>query len=164
VEMMTFHSAKGLEFPVVFMTGMEEGIFPSIKAETEREIEEERRLCYVGITRAKERLFLTNAASRVLWGYEMRNLPSRFLAEIPSELFSAGPAIRPALAESDQDNELGVDLIPGDVVQHRKFGQGVVIDVLEGGDIAVVDFLTSGTKMLRTDIAPMVKLDTSEEW
>ncbi len=164
VALMTFHSAKGLEFPVVFMTGMEEGIFPSVKAETHREIEEERRLCYVGITRARERLFLSSAASRVLWGYEMRNLPSRFLGEIPMELFSSQPGTASTQVETGWDNETGLDLMPGDVVQHRKFGQGVVIDVLEDGEIAVVDFFTAGTKMLRTDIAPMVKLETSDGW
>ncbi|NLB87691.1 MAG: UvrD-helicase domain-containing protein, partial [Syntrophomonadaceae bacterium] len=88
VVLMTLHGAKGLEFPVVFMTGMEEGVFPSYRSESEEEMEEERRLCYVGITRAKEQLFLTNATSRLLYGYERSNPPSRFLKEIPEELLS----------------------------------------------------------------------------
>jgi len=165
VAMMTFHSAKGLEFPVVFMTGMEEGIFPSAKAETEAEIEEERRLCYVGITRAKERLFLSNAFSRVLWGYEMRNLPSRFLGEIPRGLFISDHAADPGFTEIlPETTDPKLELAPGDVVEHRKFGQGIVIDVLEDGEIAIVDFVVAGTKMLRTDIAPMVKVEGSDGW
>ena len=86
VTLMTLHNAKGLEFSVVFMAGMEEGLFPhSRSAESEEELEEERRLCYVGITRAKERLILTHAAERRLYGYPQANLVSRFLQEIPDE-------------------------------------------------------------------------------
>lgn len=85
VTLMTLHSAKGLEFPNVFLMGMEEGVFPGIRAfSDEAEIEEERRLCYVGITRAKERLFLSRAQSRTLFGSTKYNLPSRFLEEIPA--------------------------------------------------------------------------------
>jgi len=100
VTLMTLHNAKGLEFPVVFMTGMEEGLFPhSRSAESEEELEEERRLCYVGMTRAKEKLILTHASERRLYGYPQANLVSRFVSEIPEELvtrsggtlFSAGP-------------------------------------------------------------------------
>ncbi len=83
---MTLHNAKGLEFGVVFMAGMEEGLFPhSRSAESEEELEEERRLCYVGITRAKERLILTHASERRLYGYPQANLVSRFIQEIPEE-------------------------------------------------------------------------------
>ena len=86
VTLMTLHNAKGLEFSVVFMAGMEEGLFPhSRSAESEEELEEERRLCYVGITRAKERLVLTHALERRLYGYPQSNLMSRFLQEIPRE-------------------------------------------------------------------------------
>ena len=83
---MTLHSSKGLEYPVVFLTGMEEGIFPSEKALTDPdEMEEERRLCYVGITRAKQLLFLTNVNERTIYGSTTPLLPSRFLGEIPAE-------------------------------------------------------------------------------
>jgi DNA helicase-2/ATP-dependent DNA helicase PcrA len=83
---MTLHNAKGLEFSVVFLAGMEEGLFPhSRSAESEEELEEERRLCYVGITRAKERLIITHAAERRLYGYPQANLVSRFVSEIPDE-------------------------------------------------------------------------------
>ena len=84
---MTLHSAKGLEFPVVFLVGMEEGIFPGYKSIGEqKELEEERRLCYVGVTRAKENLFLTNSKQRTTFGSTTHNPPSRFLQEIPKEL------------------------------------------------------------------------------
>jgi DNA helicase II / ATP-dependent DNA helicase PcrA len=87
VTLMTLHNAKGLEFPVVFMTGMEEGLFPhSRSAESEEELEEERRLCYVGMTRAKEKLILTHASERRLYGYPQANLVSRFVEEIPGNL------------------------------------------------------------------------------
>ncbi len=86
VTLMTLHNAKGLEFALVFLAGMEEGLFPhSRSAESEEELEEERRLCYVGITRAKERLILTHAVERRLYGYPQANLVSRFVQEIPSE-------------------------------------------------------------------------------
>lgn len=155
VSLMTFHGAKGLEFPVVFMTGMEEGLFPSSRTETQAQMEEERRLCYVGITRAKERLFLTNAVNRLLYGYEMRNLPSRFLNEIPEELF-VSQGSRPGHKKGQPDHpalhRTPPILKPGDVVQHRKFGRGIVVEVV-AEDIAVVDFEQAGTKMLKTDIA-----------
>ena len=84
VVLMTLHSAKGLEFPVVFIPGMEEGIFPGSQAMySEEELEEERRLAYVGITRAREKLYLVNARQRMLYGTTYRNMPSRFLREIP---------------------------------------------------------------------------------
>jgi DNA helicase-2/ATP-dependent DNA helicase PcrA len=89
VTLMTLHNAKGLEFPVVFMAGMEEGLFPhSRSAESEEELEEERRLCYVGMTRAKERLILTHATERRLYGYPQANLVSRFVEEVPAELMN----------------------------------------------------------------------------
>ena len=87
VTLMTLHSAKGLEFPVVFLVGLEEGVFPHNRAlADEGQMEEERRLCYVGMTRARYRLYLTNAVSRNLWGQQNYNTPSRFLREIPVEL------------------------------------------------------------------------------
>ena len=95
VVLMTLHSAKGLEFPVVFVVGMEEGVFPHLRSLTEpAELEEERRLCYVGLTRARERLYLSNVWSRTLHGATQYNPPSRFLTEIPAELVTASPASR----------------------------------------------------------------------
>jgi len=146
VLLMTYHGAKGLEFPVVFMTGMEEGVFPSYRSETPEEMEEERRLCYVGITRAKERLYLTNAVTRLLYGYERNNPPSRFLKEIPQDLL-APPGQRESLT-----------LEEGDTVVHKKFGVGIVTGLREEEDIAVIDFGQVGIKMLRLDIAPLEKI------
>ena len=90
VVMMTLHSAKGLEFPIVFMVGLEEGIFPGYRSAAEEdELEEERRLCYVGITRAQEELYITNAKCRMIFGSTAYNRESRFISEIPAELISA---------------------------------------------------------------------------
>jgi DNA helicase-2/ATP-dependent DNA helicase PcrA len=151
VLLMTYHGAKGLEFPVVFMTGMEEGVFPSYRSETPAEIEEERRLCYVGITRAMERLYLTNAVSRLLYGYERSNPPSRFLQEIPVHIML-----------SPQEIEI-VDckLEEGDTVIHQKFGMGVItsIETDDEDAIATIDFERAGVRMLRLDIAPLEKIN-----
>ena len=89
ITLMTLHNAKGLEFPVVFIVGMEEGVFPHQRSIDEQNVEEERRLAYVGITRAMDRLYLLHARTRILWGGAMDNLPSRFLAEIPARLVEA---------------------------------------------------------------------------
>src|SRR5204863_8825151 len=97
VTMMTLHSAKGLEFPVVFLVGMEETVFPHMRSmESDKELEEERRLCYVGITRAQEELYLTHAYRRTLFGSIGYNRPSRFLSEIPGHLFDVPPAQKPS--------------------------------------------------------------------
>lgn len=159
VLMMTYHSAKGLEFPVVFMTGMEEGLFPSYRAETQEELEEERRLCYVGITRAKERLFLSRAVYRVLYGGERSNMCSRFLKEIPEELFA--PYVHPGAIQGKTgfENTGRINnLAPGDLIEHRKFGRGIVVS-MEADDLAVVDFEEYGLKTLKTDIAPIYKIE-----
>ncbi|CFY01901.1 P-loop containing nucleoside triphosphate hydrolase [Syntrophomonas zehnderi OL-4] len=147
VMMMTYHGAKGLEFPIVFMTGMEEGVFPSYRTETPEDMEEERRLCYVGITRACERLYLTNAVSRLLYGYERNNPPSRFIKEIPADLLTP-PLVKKMVSSI---------LNEGDTVVHKKFGMGVVISI-EDDEIAVVDFERAGTRTLRLDIAPLEKI------
>jgi len=147
ITLMTYHGAKGLEFPIVFMTGMEEGVFPSYRAETAEELEEERRLCYVGITRAKEKLFLTNAVTRLLYGYERNNPPSRFLKEIPEEL----------IARPDETQKVGRDFAAGDRVVHRKFGVGDIVEINEEG-LAIIDFERAGLRTLRLDIAPLEKL------
>ncbi|QGT98825.1 ATP-dependent DNA helicase UvrD/PcrA [Candidatus Syntrophocurvum alkaliphilum] len=147
VSLMTYHGAKGLEFPVVFMTGMEEGVFPSYRTETAEEMEEERRLCYVGITRAQERLYLTNTISRLLYGFERNNPPSRFLKEIPDELLRL-PSERVIKKEI---------LSEGDKVAHRKFGIGFITKITDD-EIAIIDFDRAGVKMLRLDIAPLEKI------
>lgn len=148
VQLMTFHGAKGLEFPVIFMTGMEEGVFPSYRSETPEDLAEERRICYVGITRAKELLYLTRAVSRLLYGYERSNPPSRFLQEIPPDLMMipSTPAIVPGI------------ITAGDRVHHKKFGNGLVLELDDNGEIATVEFDYAGVKMLRLDIAPLEKI------
>lgn len=148
VFLMTFHGAKGLEFPVVFMTGMEEGVFPSYRTETEEDMEEERRICYVGITRAREKLFLTNAVSRLLYGYERNNPPSRFLKEIPEELIET----------PHQRRRVSGKMNEGDRVVHKKFGAGTVIK-LTADELVIIDFDRAGTRTLRLDIAPLEKID-----
>ena len=106
VTLMTMHAAKGLEFPIVFSIGMEEGVFPGYRAiGEEEELEEERRLCYVALTRAKERLYLTCAAQRMLFGRTSANLPSRFVQEIPPEHLQAGGRVRQPRREIIQDND-----------------------------------------------------------
>ncbi|MGE5416186.1 MAG: ATP-dependent helicase [Acidobacteriota bacterium] len=158
VLMMTYHSAKGLEFPAVFMTGMEEGVFPSYRAETQEEMEEERRLCYVGLTRARQRLFLSRAVYRMLYGSERANMCSRFLKEIPEEFFTqfTKTGNRIEFSKTETTDKI-VNLNKGDVVEHRKFGRGMVISI-EASDIAIIDFETYGLKTLNTDIAPLVKI------
>jgi ATP-dependent DNA helicase UvrD/PcrA len=109
VVLITLHAAKGLEFPVVFICGLEEGLFPHSRAlDDEQELEEERRLAYVGITRAKRRLFLSHAWRRATWGMGQASVPSRFLLEIPPELMEG-----PQLAASDDGRDLDLDLVFG---------------------------------------------------
>ncbi len=131
ITLMTFHSAKGLEFKVVFMVGMEEGLMPHINSfEEENGIEEERRLCYVGITRAKERLYITNAKRRMLYGEYKSNPPSRFINEIEKSYLETNEeeenkvnVINKELLYNDSNEEYKA----GDVVNHLSFGRGVVI-------------------------------------
>jgi len=136
VQLMTLHASKGLEFPVVFLTGMEEGLFPTSRAQDEpAKLEEERRLCYVGITRACELLYVTHAESRRLYGQESRAQPSRFLGELPSELIedlrprahvSQPQFSRERYVPSAADAGAGL-LQPGAGVSHPKFGEGVIL-------------------------------------
>jgi DNA helicase-2/ATP-dependent DNA helicase PcrA len=176
VTLMTLHTAKGLEFPVVFLTGMEEEVFPHARALTNpRELEEERRLAYVGITRAEERLYLTRAASRNWYGRPAFHTPSRFLSEIPSSLIewkrsakdvaaastpaSARMASRPGAAVAG--NRSVPALTPGDRVNHDKFGLGTVVSADGYGDSAEakIDFGGSyGVKHLVLRYAPLEKL------
>ena len=133
VTLMTIHSAKGLEFKVVFLIGMEEGIFPHSNSFIEEGgLEEERRLCYVGITRAKERLYLTNAKRRMLYGKDTMNPPSRFLTEIDSSLvetLNASIKEEKVIDKKEMYQDGEVEFAKGEVVTHTIYGRGVVIDV-----------------------------------
>lgn len=152
VLMMTMHSAKGLEFPVVFITGLEEGIFPHNRCLLEEsELEEERRLCYVAVTRAKEKLFLTHAMTRTIYGSQKYNAPSRFLTEIPEELQEE------AAFESAFEKES--EFSPGDPVYHSKFGKGTIEGIEYGKTTRIkVYFPGLGIKTLDLRFAPLQKI------
>jgi DNA helicase-2/ATP-dependent DNA helicase PcrA len=180
VLLMTLHTAKGLEYPVVFMIGMEDGVFPHLRALGEPdELEEERRLCYVGITRARERLYLSNAWCRSLWGQTQYNAPSRFLKEIPDELVHAaagGHRVRQRRSIEGARDEIveaalrrgkiapvhgtgaeQLGLRTGETVVHAKWGEGVVTDVEGEGERAEasVRFPGMGEKRLLLHMAPI---------
>jgi len=185
VLMMTLHSAKGLEFPVVTIAGLEEGLFPhSRSAEDEAELEEERRLCYVGITRAQRRLVLTSAARRRVFGEYQSTDPSRFIDEIPSELIEEVPSssVAPPMsfshfraqpygrgyrsnrvreetgyAYADEDQSIPAGLHPGVRVRHPQFGVGTVLSVeqLDDDIKLLVRFNTVGQKTLRAKYAKL---------
>lgn len=188
VVLMTLHTAKGLEFPVVFLIGCEEGVFPHLRSLTEPdELEEERRLAYVGITRARERLFVSHAWSRMLFGSTQYNPPSRFLEEIPANLVTsidqgrrsagrsslrAGDAFggrqrivesaiyggRTRAPQTTGAEELGLKI--GDDVRHNKFGEGVILSISGQGDKAEarVRFGDSGEKTLLLAWSPLQKI------
>lgn len=200
VVMMTFHSAKGLEFPTVFMAGMEEGIFPSVQSSyNTSELEEERRLAYVGITRAKKKLYMTCARSRMLMGRTAFNPVSRFIKEVPADYiieednlpkrsYSFGddyPSGRynSGFGESRRDDNFSYTpksssgrkysvsasapkprnserFSPGDMVRHKKFGDGIVVSVedLDSGQLIEVAFDSVGTKKLIGKYAPLTKI------
>ncbi|MEN8234228.1 MAG: DNA helicase PcrA [Actinomycetota bacterium] len=163
VTLMTLHNAKGLEFPTVFVTGMEDGIFPHMRSLGDRkELEEERRLCYVGITRAEQRLFLTRAWSRNLWGQSQYNGPSRFLGEIPGHLIESVKRRRqPARVEATKPKATvdGAEISAGDRVRHSHWGDGIVVEVVGRGESAeaVVAFDGKGEKRLLLAWAPLEK-------
>lgn len=188
VMLMTLHSAKGLEFPYVYMCGMEDGLFPSymtIVSDDPDEIEEERRLCYVGITRAKKKLTMTCARSRMVRGSTQYNRPSRFVSEISPALFDKGRVpekVKPELhipkstvysKKQTADNIISygkafevrkasaLDYTVGDTVKHIKFGTGVVINIVDGGkDYEVtVDFEKSGVKKMFASFAKLKLVD-----
>ncbi|TDD06469.1 DNA helicase PcrA [Nonomuraea deserti] len=174
VTLMTLHTAKGLEFPVVFLTAMEDGVFPHIRSLSEpKELEEERRLAYVGITRAQQRLYLTRAAVRSSWGAPSFNPASRFVNEVPGQLidwrtdpeksaWSAAtrrePAARPAPAKSG--GRTVPSLAPGDRVTHDAFGLGTVVSVdgVAEKTKVKIDFGSGGEKTLLLAYAPLEKL------
>ena len=168
-QLMTMHSAKGLEFKLVLLTGLEESLFPHGRSmESVSQLEEERRLCYVAITRAMEKLYITHAESRRLHGTDTFNPPSRFLREIPKDLIDE---IRPRAqtnipynrkdfeeTKNEFEEEIGISL--GQKVQHNKFGEGIVLNYEGSGDSArvQVNFDNSGTKWLVMAYANLKKL------
>ena len=175
VVMMTVHSSKGLEFPVVFIAGMEEGIFPGQNsAAFPEELEEERRLAYVAITRAKEKLHISYARGRMLFGSTVYNRPSRFIAEIPDELKNSVnerpvvekhkipakvPAVRTENRSVSQKHSTTVVYSPGDTVLHNVFGRGMVLSSKPmGGDTLLeIAFESFGTKKLMSNFARLTK-------
>ncbi len=189
VTLMTLHSAKGLEFPSVFMMGLEDGVFPHIRSLGEPvQLEEERRLCYVGITRARERLYLTHAWQRLLYGATQYNPPSRFLDEIPAALVAQAPGSREhrrsaTVGRGGWESRIGVSrdeiveramrptgptpsgaealgLRVGDDVRHNAWGEGVILDIIGEGEKAeaVVRFPGVGEKRLLLSWAPLERV------
>lgn len=176
VTLMTLHTAKGLEFPVVFLTGLEDGMFPHLRSlDDSAELAEERRLAYVGITRARRRLYVSRAQVRSAWGQPTYNPASRFLAEIPDELVEwrrsestvVHPSSTPAVARlaarpgvvSPGNHEVP-HLEPGDRVTHDRFGLGTVLLVEGQGEraLAHIEFRAEGVKRLLLRYAPVEKL------
>jgi DNA helicase-2/ATP-dependent DNA helicase PcrA len=175
VTLMTLHTAKGLEFPVVFLTGLEDGVFPHSRSQTDaKELEEERRLAYVGITRARQRLYVSRAVVRSAWGAPQQNPGSRFLDEIPSELVewrrtevdhtSWGSQSATARRAERQARRPGqkpvISVAAGDRVVHDTFGMGSVVATAGQGDNAeaTVDFGSGGVKRFLLRYAPLEKL------
>ena len=167
VQLMTLHSAKGLEFPLVFLTGMEEGLFPSQRSVDDiSKLEEERRLAYVGITRAMEQLYLTYAESRRLHGQENYPMPSRFIKEVPAELMQEvrlGTRVSRPVSSSYQSSiketsDSGFKM--GQRVAHTKFGEGVVLNYEGSGAQArvQVNFASTGSKWLMLAYAKLEKI------
>jgi len=166
VTLMTIHNAKGLEFRAVFVVGVEEEIFPSARSIEEQGVEEERRLFYVGLTRAEERLTLTHASSRLLWGRTTSHLPSRFLDELPDrhvERERLRPSSWRSYGSPQQTRELAPRaghpaLSTGDSVRHGTLGEGVITRIEPGG-VVTVRFANDGSeRKLMLDYAPLEKL------
>ena len=180
VTLMTMHSAKGLEFPIVFIMGMEESLFPhirAIKSEDDHEMEEERRICYVAITRAEELLYITNATTRMLFGRSQSNMPSRFLKEIPEDLLDShtgqkrqtiSPKYQPKRGFSKRTTSTkkqvsSSDWKVGDKVMHKAWGEGMVSNVNEKNGSVELDiiFKSEGPKRLLAQFAPITKKEDS---
>ena len=182
VTLMTLHSAKGLEFPVVFMTGMEEGLFPSSRSVTDEiELEEERRLCYVGITRAEQELYMTYASMRMLYGKTNYNSPSRFLRELPEDLMESCNKDKPKVKDittkgkniekskfftghtpektkaqplaNKDESQMNI----GSKVKHKSFGQGTIVQIKGQGESleATIAFESQGLKKVMIAYAPI---------
>lgn len=182
VVLMTIHSAKGLEFPTVFLSGLEEGLFPGQRAiNSEEDIEEERRLCYVAITRAKQRLYITKTTSRTIYGRTMPTVPSRFFKEIPEKYLEDKTTIRPKIVGGLQDmgfyyasepkkqnvkpvkaNKYAFDYKAGDIIEHRSFGRGEVIKATPCGNdcILEIQFESIGFKRLMAAFAKVKKINS----
>lgn len=168
VTLMTLHAAKGLEFPIVFMVGMEESLFPTSRALYEKsDMEEERRLCYVGMTRAKRELYLTYASTRLLYGGVQHNAPSRFLKDIDGEievdnvsnaqLWQTSPDPKTQQSDDNLETVYLPELFEGDIIQHKIFGEGRVVEV--DGDNLVIYFKHRGTKKININFAPIEKVN-----
>ena len=163
VTLMTIHNAKGLEFDTVVITGLEEGLFPHARSDTEETLEEERRLFYVGLTRARRHLTLTHAESRAMHGGRDYRLPSRFLGEIPLDALAEPPGGRRAretfASAGAAAGPRGSGLATGDAVLHATFGEGVVTAIEGGGDLVKVRFAQDGAeRRLMAGAAPMRKV------
>ncbi|MBT5230606.1 MAG: ATP-binding domain-containing protein [Methylococcales bacterium] len=170
VQLMTLHSAKGLEFPVVFLTGMEEGLFPHSRSmDDPDQLEEERRLCYVGITRAMQQLFLTHAHVRRMFGEAKYSMRSQFIEEMPEELITdvslpakpkAAPISEPTSLFDEPDME-GMPFYLGQHVAHSKFGEGVVLNIdMQGVHPKVeINFNDVGNKLLNMEYAKLTPLE-----
>lgn len=167
VSLMTLHTAKGLEFPVVFLVGMEEGIFPHFRSlDSQTEMEEERRLCYVGITRAKAALYISHCWTRNLYGRTQSNRPSRFIAEIPANLISGG---RDTCSTDTKTKNTRLNTVTkatkiavpafqlGDKIEHRKWGEGVIVAVQGAGldSQLTIAFPQQGIKKVIAKYAPV---------
>ena len=184
VSLMTIHSSKGLEYDVVFLIGMEEGLFPSRMSLEEGGLEEERRLCYVAITRARKRLFITSCMNRMTYGQNNRSMESRFIKEIneaivdksekqkvdPYDTFFEIPSLEEKKQEVKKIMQRKIDSIKssvdgwdykvGDKVRHKKFGQGMIVqikDIQEGKEL-MVSFNNVGIKRLASNVAKLEKL------
>jgi len=172
VTLITLHQAKGLEFPVVFIVGMEDGILPHFRSfDDPEQMEEERRLCYVGITRAKQKVYLIRAFRRSLMGSSMVSKPSRFLEDIPQQLILSPGWWRDDDSQISEavyswnkappSNLATLELKAGDHVYHNQFGEGVVVNCKETKDDSevVVAFVGIGVKKLLLSLANLEKLD-----
>ena len=152
VTLMTMHAVKGLEFDYVFVVGVEEGLFPHLNSmNSEEELEEERRLAYVAITRARKKLYIINSRSRLLYGKVSSNVPSRFISEIGDDLLDQEKkeSIFSSKKINKEDMITSNDLKPGDLIKHEKYGNGVVLNI--DGKIATISFTKSGVKKLLKD-------------
>jgi DNA helicase-2/ATP-dependent DNA helicase PcrA len=167
VSLMTLHSAKGLEFPIVFLVGMEQGLLPHNRSLTDPEsLEEERRLCYVGVTRAQEKLYLTYAKERRLWGYREPAIKSQFLGELPQELLTSQTGSKPKTLSTNQvtkTKRLGesVNWQVGDRVHHPTFGEGEITHIFPSGKklSVAIKFSDVGQKIIDPIVGKVQKID-----